>query len=72
MIDLLLRYRGWTYFIVTVLLVVFLYSYIFHIYRKQRSGEKDYEKYGRLALDDNLDDELIEAYNEGEREDKQR
>lgn len=48
------------YLIVTLLLCVFLYSYAFLMYRSQKRGEKDYEKYSRLALDDALSDEIIE------------
>lgn len=48
------------YFIITVLLVVFLYSYAISMYRKQKNGTRDYEKYGELAVNDDLNDELIE------------
>lgn len=48
------------YIVATFLLVVFLYSYIFYLYRAQRSGAVDYEKYAYLALDDSLDDAPIE------------
>lgn len=61
MIEFLLEARGYIYFIVTILLVLFLYSYIYHMYKVQRSGEKDYEKYGRLALDDDILDTPIES-----------
>lgn len=52
--------RAIAYFVATVLLVVFLYSYIVSMYIKQKKGIVDYEKYADLALKDNLDDELIE------------
>ncbi|MCI5967974.1 cytochrome c oxidase, cbb3-type, CcoQ subunit [Helicobacter sp.] len=40
-----------------------LYAYIYHLYKSQRQGKIDYEKYARLALDDGLDDRLIEKRN---------
>lgn len=49
-----------TYLIVSVLLCVFLYGYIYSMYRSEKRGERDYEKYSRLALDDAFNDEIIE------------
>lgn len=51
------------YLVVTLLLCVFLYLYIFKMYREQKKGIRDYEKYSRLALDDSIDDEIIEKRN---------
>lgn len=53
--------RGVAYFVVTALLLLFLYGYIYNLYARQRSGKEDYEKYSDLALKDNLDDELIDT-----------
>ncbi len=52
--------QGYVYWFMTILLVVFLYWYILHLYRSEKKGEADYEKYGRLALDDELTDAPIE------------
>ncbi|WP_027327186.1 cytochrome c oxidase, cbb3-type, CcoQ subunit [Helicobacter pametensis] len=48
------------YLIVTICLCVFLYAYIYSMYRSEKKGERNYEKYSRLALDDALSDEIIE------------
>lgn len=48
------------YLIVTLLLCVFLYAYVYSMYRSEKKGVKDYEKYARLALDDAYSDEVIE------------
>jgi cytochrome c oxidase cbb3-type subunit 4 len=37
-----------------------LYGYIIHLYRSEKKGEKDYEKYGNIALDDNITSTPIE------------
>ena len=50
----------YAYLFITLLLVVLVYAYIYHLYKSQRSGKIDYEKYARLALDDGLNDSLIE------------
>ena len=39
----------------TIILVVMLYWYIVYLYRSEKKGEKDYEKLGKIALDDELD-----------------
>ncbi|PZT48963.1 cytochrome c oxidase, cbb3-type, CcoQ subunit [Helicobacter valdiviensis] len=59
--------QGYIYWFLTIVLVVFLYGYIYHLYKNQRSGKVDYEKYSRLALDDDLGDTLIEARNKKEK-----
>lgn len=61
MIEAIVEYRGYLYFIATIALVVFLYSYIYYMYKAQRTGAKDYEKYARLALDDGILDTPIES-----------
>jgi len=42
-------------FFMTVFLVVMLYGYIIYLYRSEKKGEKDYEKLGNIALDDEID-----------------
>lgn len=61
MVEAIVEYRGYLYFAATILLVVFLYSYIYYMYKAQRTGAKDYEKYARLALDDGILDTPIES-----------
>ncbi|TLD97236.1 cytochrome c oxidase, cbb3-type, CcoQ subunit [Helicobacter jaachi] len=60
LLKIITAYQKEIYLIVTLLLVAFLYGYVYHLYSSQRKGVKDYEKYAKLALDDNLDDELVE------------
>ena len=52
--------QGYAFFFLTVLLVVILYGYILHLYRSEKKGERDYEKYGKMALDDELNDRPVE------------
>jgi cytochrome c oxidase cbb3-type subunit IV len=52
--------QAYAYWFFTVALVVVLYAYILHLYRREKKGEEDYERFGRLALDDELSDPLIE------------
>jgi len=41
--------------------VVVFYSYIVYLYRSEKRGEKDYEKYGKIALDDEIDSAPVET-----------
>jgi len=47
--------QGYASFFMTILLVVMLYGYIVYLYRSEKKGEKDYEKLGNIALDDEID-----------------
>ncbi|MEA3418113.1 MAG: cytochrome c oxidase, cbb3-type, CcoQ subunit [Campylobacterota bacterium] len=52
--------QGYASFFMTIFLVIMLYGYIIHLYRSEKKGEKDYEKYGNIALDDEIDSTPIE------------
>ncbi len=54
--------QAYLYLIGTVIAVAVLYSYIMYLYKSEKSGEKDYEKYGKLALDDNIDSKPLVAH----------
>jgi len=52
--------QAYAYFILTGFLVVVLYSYIYHLYSSQKKGTRDYEKYGNIALHDEITDQPVE------------
>ena len=52
--------RIYMYLIGTGLAVVIFYYYIIYLYRSEKKGERDYEKYGKLAIDDELDSKPLE------------
>ncbi|MFH0710664.1 MAG: cytochrome c oxidase, cbb3-type, CcoQ subunit [Pseudomonadota bacterium] len=53
-------FQAYGYFFFTAFLVVVLYAYIYHLYSSQRKGTRDYEKYGNIALHDDITDQPIE------------
>ncbi len=59
--------QGYAYWFCTLILTILLCAYIWHLYRSQQKGF-DYEKYSRLALDDKLDDAIIEKREHTKRE----
>ncbi len=53
-------FQGYGFFALVVFLVVVLYAYYFHLYRREKRGERNYEKYGHLALEDDINDSILE------------
>jgi cytochrome c oxidase cbb3-type subunit 4 len=65
--------QAYAYLIGTVIAVIVLYGYIVYLYKSEKSGEKDYEKYGQLALDDNIDSKpLVENESRTKHEKKEK
>jgi len=60
--------QGYASFFMTIFLVIMLYWYILHLYRSEKNGERDYEKYGNIALDDSINSTPIEDKKASERE----
>jgi len=56
--------QAYAYFFFTVFLTVILYAYILHLYRAEKKGTRNYEQYGKLALDDELDNVPVEMKEE--------
>ncbi|MDP3265924.1 MAG: cytochrome c oxidase, cbb3-type, CcoQ subunit [Sulfuricurvum sp.] len=52
--------QAYGFFFFTAFMVVILYSYVYHLYSSQKKGTRDYEKYGNLALNDDITDQPIE------------
>ncbi|MBA1420110.1 MAG: cytochrome c oxidase, cbb3-type, CcoQ subunit [Epsilonproteobacteria bacterium] len=52
--------QGYASFVMTLFLVIMLYGYIIHLYRSEKKGERDYEKYGNIALDDEITSTPVE------------
>jgi cytochrome c oxidase cbb3-type subunit 4 len=64
--------QGYASFFMTIFLVVMLYWYIIYLYRSEKKGEKDYEKLGNIALDDEIDSTPINSSNPLPSEKKER
>ena len=52
--------QGYAMVAFTVFLTVVLYGYILHLYRSEKKGLRDYEKYGRMAIEDEISDKPVE------------
>ena len=60
--------QGYASFFMSLVLVVMLYWYIIHLYRSEKKGERDYEKYGNIALDDSVTSTPVEDKRASERD----
>ena len=67
------EFQAYGYFALTVFLAVMLWGYIYHLYRSEKKGTRDYEKYANMALHDEITDELVEKKEEdSDKEDSKR
>ncbi len=56
----IVQFQGYGFFILTALLAVGLYAYIYHLYSKKKDADGvDYEEYGNMALNDDINDKPI-------------
>ena len=53
--ETLMTIAGYGKFFILLFVFIFFYGYAFSIYKRQRSGERDFEKYSDLVLNDSLD-----------------
>lgn len=59
-------FSAYGYFFLTLFLVVVLYSYIYHLYSSEKKGKRNYEKYGDMALNDEITDKPVESVSDKE------
>ena len=50
--ETLLTVQGYAKFFLILAVFIVFYSYAYSIYKRDKSGEKDYEKYSNLVHDD--------------------
>jgi cytochrome c oxidase cbb3-type subunit 4 len=60
-LDFIVEYQGYLYFIFTVLLATIFYWYIYHLYKSEKTGRRNYEKYGDIAINDDINDTPVES-----------
>ncbi|MEA1983207.1 MAG: CcoQ/FixQ family Cbb3-type cytochrome c oxidase assembly chaperone [Campylobacterota bacterium] len=54
--------QAYGYFVLTALLAVGLYAYIYHLYTKRKDADgHDYEEYSNMALHDDIADTPVNA-----------
>ena len=69
-VETLKEVQAYAYFAFTALLCVILYSYIYHLYSSEKKGEKNFEKYSNIALDDEVDSTPVKKDSDDEQKQK--
>lgn len=64
-------FSAYGYIFFTLFLVVVLYGYIYHLYSSEKKGTRNYEKYGDIALNDEITDKPVEEVSEEETKKKE-
>lgn len=59
--ETLLTIQGYAKFFLVLMVFILFYSYAYSIYKRQKTGERDFEKYSKLVLEDSIDTEPLEA-----------
>lgn len=53
-------FQGYGFFLLVMFLSIILYAYWYHLYKVEKKGERNYEKYANLALSDDINDSILE------------
>lgn len=70
--ETLVNLQGYLKFFLILIVFIIFYSYAFSIYRRDRKGERDFEKYSKLVLDDSISANPLESReNKSENKDKE-
>ena len=59
-LDFIVEYQGYLYVLLTAVLALIFYLYIYHLYSSEKSGERNFEKYGGMAIYDDIHDVPVE------------
>ena len=62
--DTLMTVQGYAKFFLLLIVCIVFYSYAYSIYKRQKSGERDFEKYSKLVLDDSIQSDPLEQRKE--------
>ena len=69
--ETLLTIQGYAKFFLILVVFIVFYSYAYSIYKRQRKGERDFEKYSNLVHDDSIEFDPLEKRKE-ETENKEK
>jgi len=61
--EQLVELQGYAKFFLTLLVFIVFYSYVYSIYKRDKNGERDFESYSKLVLDDDINSEPLEDRN---------
>ena len=59
--ETLLTVQGYAKFFITLFVFVVFFSYAYSIYKRDKTGERDFEKYSNLVHNDSIDCDPLES-----------
>lgn len=59
--ETLVDVQGYVKFFLVLIVFIVFYSYAFSIYKRDKKGERDFEKYSKLVLDDSISSDPLES-----------
>ena len=62
--DTLMTIQGYAKFFLLLAVFIVFYGYAYSMYKRQKSGERDFEKYSDLVLDDSIESNPLEQRKE--------
>lgn len=65
--ETLLTIQGYAKFFLILVVFIVFYSYAYSIYRRDKKGERDFEKYSNLVHDDAIESDPLEDRNKEEK-----
>ncbi|QOG12613.1 cbb3-type cytochrome oxidase subunit 3 [Arcobacter sp. FWKO B] len=70
--ETLLTVQGYAKFFLILIVFIVFYSYAYSLYKRNKTGERDFEKYSKLVLDDSIESKPLESRKENsEKKDKE-
>ena len=58
--DTLVEIQGYVKFFLILTVFIIFYSYANSIYKRDKKGERDFEKYSKIVLDDSVEAQPLE------------
>ncbi len=68
--ETLMTIQGYAKFALVTLVFIVFYSYAYSIYKRDRKGERDFEKYSNLVLDDSIESKPLEGMRKDDEKDQ--
>ncbi len=62
--ETLLTIQGYAKFFLILIVFILFYSYAYSIYKRDKKGERDFEKYSNLVHDDSIESDPLEKRKE--------
>ncbi|MEA3289077.1 MAG: CcoQ/FixQ family Cbb3-type cytochrome c oxidase assembly chaperone [Campylobacterota bacterium] len=68
--ETLMTFQGYAKFFLLAVVFIVFYGYAYSIYKRDKTGERDFESYSDLVLDDSIESKPLEDRKKDDEEDK--